>query len=75
MEVKYTPALQVLNEARLGIISADWLKVRKLNINSYLAQSIKVFEDFKLMAELRQEIDNLKSKVTLTPALVKITTT
>jgi len=25
MEVEYTPALQVLNEAKLGILSANWL--------------------------------------------------
>lgn len=30
-----------------------------LEINSYLAQSIKVFEDFKLMAKMRQEIDKI----------------
>lgn len=43
-----------------------WLKDRNLNINSYLAQSIKVFEDFKLMAEMRQEIDKLNNVVKMT---------
>ena len=32
-----------------------------LEINTYLSQSIKVFEDFKLMAEMRQEIDKLNN--------------
>lgn len=26
MEVEYTPAIKVLNEANLGILSADWLR-------------------------------------------------
>jgi len=30
-----------------------------LEINSYLTQYIEVFEDLKLMAEMRQEIDKL----------------
>jgi len=34
-----------------------------LEINKYLSQSIKVFEDFKLMAEMRQEIDKLNNVV------------
>jgi hypothetical protein len=37
--------------------------LRTLEINNYLAQAIKVFEDFKLMAEMRQEIDKLKEFV------------
>lgn len=40
-----------------------WLADRNLTINKYLSQSIKVFEDFKLMAETRQEIDKLNNVV------------
>lgn len=44
------------------------LRDRNLNITSYLAQAIKVFENFKLMAELRQELDKLKNPISLVPA-------
>ncbi|HPD74120.1 MAG TPA: hypothetical protein PLX95_02440 [bacterium] len=39
---------------------------RTLEITTYLSQSIKVFEDFKLMAETRQEIDKLNNVVKMT---------
>ena len=44
------------------------LQDRKLNITSYLAQTFQVFENFKLMAEVRQELDKLKNPMTLLPA-------
>lgn len=43
------------------------LKDRNLNITSYLAQAIKVFENFKLMSGLRQELDKLKSPTVSLP--------
>ena len=44
------------------------LQDRKFNITSYLAQTFQVFENFKLMAEVRQELDKLKNPMTLLPA-------
>lgn len=37
-----------------------WLLKRNITINSYLAHVFKVFEDFKLIAEIRKELDTLK---------------
>jgi len=42
-------------------IRSIWLKDHNLNINTYLTQYMKVFEDFKLMAEMREDIDKLKN--------------
>lgn len=36
---------------------------RNITINSYLAHVFKVFEDFKLIAEIRKELDTLKDPV------------
>jgi hypothetical protein len=47
------------------ILRSSWLADRNLNINKYLTDAIKVFEDFKLMAEMRQEIDKLNNVVNL----------
>ncbi len=38
---------------------------RTLEITTYLSQSIKVFKDFKLMAEMREEIDKLNNIISL----------
>lgn len=56
---------------RSGAPHGALLKDRNLNITTYLAQAIKVFENFKLMSELRQELDKLKSPaVSLIPATI-----
>ena len=47
-----------------------WLRTCKLNITSYLAQTFQIFENFKLMAEVRQELDKLKNPISLLPATI-----
>lgn len=61
--MEYTELFNNLREAERVRVSTDWLADRNLNINKYIADSIKVFEDFKLMAEMRQEIDKLNNVV------------
>ena len=41
-------------------IRTNWLGSRNLNITKYFNRIIKVFEDFKLMQELRGEIEKVK---------------
>ena len=36
---------------------------RNITINSYLAHVFKVFEDFKLIDEIRKELDTLKDPI------------
>ena len=60
MEVEYTPAIKVLNEANLGILSADWLENRSTNITTQLACIFKTFEDFRLVQQIREEIEKVK---------------
>ena len=52
----------------MGILSAHWLEGRNLNITKNFSHTcgescrtiIKVFEDFKFVQELREEIEKLK---------------
>ena len=62
--------LQVLNEAKLGILSANWLEncnsninkfaSRKLEVTTQLSCIIKAFSDFRLVAQIREEIEKVK---------------
>jgi site-specific DNA recombinase len=64
VEVEYTPALQVLQDTHSIILSANWLENRNTNITTELSRIIKVFEDFRLVAQIREQIENLR------PALI-----
>ena len=59
MEVEYTPALQVLNEAKLGILSADWLPLKDLFCNHKLEFDLSL-EDLKIFTSLLSQQDNFK---------------
>lgn len=61
VKIKYSPALKFLNKTKTGILSAIWLRQRNLNITNQFLHIIKVFEDFKLMAQLRKEIERVKN--------------
>ncbi|MBI4100693.1 recombinase family protein [Candidatus Microgenomates bacterium] len=64
VEVEYSPALKVLNEAKLGIISTE---NHNSNIATKLACTIKTFEDFRLVQQIREEIE--KVRPSLVPAV------
>ncbi|MBU4274955.1 hypothetical protein KKE19_04055, partial [Patescibacteria group bacterium] len=65
--IQPTPIFAILRENKGVILADNQLQDRKLNITSYLAQTFQIFENFKLMAELRQELDKLKNPMTLLP--------
>ncbi|MBI3103533.1 recombinase family protein [Candidatus Daviesbacteria bacterium] len=64
VEVEYTPALQVLNEAHLGVTSAE---NHNFNTTAQLACTIKTFEDFRLVQQIREDIE--KVRPSLIPAI------
>ncbi len=66
VQVDYTPAIKVLNEAKLGILGANWLENRNFNITTQLSHIYKVFTDFKLIAQIREEIEKVKPSLALT---------
>jgi hypothetical protein len=39
------------------------LEKRSFNITNYLGHIIKVFEDFKLVAQIREEVESLQKHV------------
>ena len=57
VSIEHKPVISVLKEAESVILRSSWLADRNLNINGYLSQSIKVFEDFKLTEETRETGD------------------
>jgi len=44
---------------------ANWLEGRKLNITKHFTRIIKVFKNFKLMQDLREEIERVKNPTTI----------
>ena len=48
-----------------AILRHNWLEKRSFNITKYLGHIIKVFEDFKLVQEIRVEIERAKPNIAL----------
>jgi len=64
VEVECQPVIAVLQQANRVILSTSWLENRNFNITKQLACIIKTFEDFRLVAQIREEIEKVK------PALI-----
>lgn len=64
VRITYTPAIQVLNEAKIGILST---KHYSSNTATELASTIKTFEDFRLVAQIREDIERVRPS--LIPAI------
>lgn len=60
MEIEHAPTFQVLNEA-FCILSANWLENRNTNITQELSRIFKAFSDFRLVAQIREEIEKVKT--------------
>ena len=60
MEVEYTPALQVLNEAKLGILSANWLRVPSIALTTALDRILKAFQNPIWSEQARERLKQIK---------------
>lgn len=60
-----TPTFKVLLEGQQVLNSSHRLEGRNLNITSQLTSIINVFKDFKLMQDLREEINQVKPRLAL----------
>ena len=52
--------------AELGILSHNWLENRNSNITQELSRIFKAFSDFRLVAQIREEIEKVKFHYLLT---------
>jgi hypothetical protein len=73
-----------LDEAKLGILSHNWLENRNTNINKFASRKLEVtkqlshtrgepvesiykaFSDFRLVAQIREEIERVKPSLAFT---------
>ncbi|HCR35943.1 TPA: hypothetical protein DIU22_02785 [Candidatus Woesebacteria bacterium] len=66
VEVEYTPAIEVLQETNLVILGAKWLESRSTNITTQLSHIYEAFSNFRLVAQIREEIEKVSSFQTVT---------
>jgi len=65
VEAEHTLALQVLNEAKTVRITPTLLENRSTNITQELSRIFKAFSDFRLVAQIREEIEKVNQINTL----------
>ncbi|OGE36928.1 hypothetical protein A3D79_02305 [Candidatus Daviesbacteria bacterium RIFCSPHIGHO2_02_FULL_39_8] len=65
VRITYTPAIQVLNEARLSILRAE---NHNPNTTTELARTIKTFEDFRLVQQIREDVEKVRPSLFPTAA-------
>lgn len=60
-----TPIFSTLKKQQALILRSDWLEDRNFNITTQLSSIIKAFSDFRLVAQIREEIERVKPSLAL----------
>jgi len=62
---EYVPEFKALISRDLVRIKSNWLENRNSNITTQLACIFKTFEDFRLVQQIREEIEKVKPSLSL----------
>ena len=67
-KVVYSPLFQNLLDTEKVTLSTTLLEDRNVNITSPFVHVFKVFEDFRFISQLREEMDKVRPAVAIVPS-------
>lgn len=71
MPLQATRLVKPDNEAKLGILSTNWLENHNTNITQELSHIYEAFSNFRLVAQIREEMEKVKPNlISLTPGAI-----